>query len=206
MKLTPESKLFLGMFLLTAAIVGVAVFAFSQPPKPISKEVLILPTTNTRGPAYAPVWLVEFSCFLCPACQIFAKTIDELALKYPDTLLVAYRYFPLPQHAESVPAAIAAEAAGLQGKFWEMGDLLFDNQSSLSASLYPQLAASIGLDVDAFEKARRDPAIRSRINADQQAGEALRITATPTFFLNGRRLTVLSPDDLIKIVEKELEL
>jgi len=200
-----ESKLFLGMFLATAAIVGIAVFAFSRPAKPLAKDVLILSTTNTRGPQDAPVWLVEFSCFLCPACKIFSEAIDEIAAKYPDKLLITYRYFPLPQHTEAIPAAIVAEAAAIQGKFWEMERALFDNQSSLSATLYPQLAASIGLDMEAFEKARKDPVIKSRINADKQAGATLRIRATPTFFLNGRMLTVASPDDLIEEVEMELK-
>jgi len=202
MKLTSETKMFLGIIIGTLCVIGVAVVFLSQPPKPIEKSKLITPTTHTLGSAEAKVWLVEFSDFRCPACHAFADAVEELVTAHKDTLLLAYRYFPLPQHPYSQKAAIAAEAAGRQNKFWEMGALLFNNQDSLSDVTVASVAASLALDIPKFSADIQDPALKALIESDVAYGEQIRITATPTFFLNGVKLDVGTPDDLKqKVVE-----
>jgi len=206
MKLTSESKFFIGIIAATAFIVIAAVILLSQPQKPIAKNELITQMTNTIGNKDARVWLVEFSDFQCPACHAFANTIDELALAHKDDLLIAYRHFPLPQHPLAQKTAIAAEAAGAQGKFWDMEKLLFDNQESISDQTIASLAASLSLNMTQFTKDNADPALKTLVINDKQYGEQLGLTATPTFFLNGVKLEVASPDELKKKVENALSI
>lgn len=205
MKLTTETKLFIGIFGVTAALVGIAMFFMTRPAKPVAKETLILPTTQTKGPVNAPVWLVEFSDFQCPACQAFSGTVAALAAKYPNDLLIAYRYFPLDIHAQAKPAAFAAEAAAKQGKFWEMESLLFANQDTLSLEKYQELATGLGLDMTKFNQAYDDTAVHQTIQTDVDAGNALGINATPTFYLNGQKLTLTSLADLTDAVDQAVQ-
>lgn len=204
MKLTSESKVFLGIGIITGLLITIAAIVFSLPGKPVEKAKLIDATTHTIGNPDAPTWLVEFSDFQCPACQIFSSTVEALIATYPDRLFLAYRHFPLQQHPESVPAARAAEAAGVQGKFFEMGNYLFTNQASLSASFYPSAAAALGLDKDAFIRDSANTELLSKIRADEALGNQLGVNATPTFFLNGVKLAVGSPEDLKKAVEESI--
>lgn len=205
MKFSSETKIFIGIIAITALVIGVATFIMSQPSKPIAKEELIPITTPTRGTSDAQVWLVEFSDFQCPACKAFATVVDELATAHPDTLFVAYRHFPLPQHRYAQQTAIAAEAAGRQGKFWDMGTLLFANQSSMSPAKITELTQSLGLDMDMFASDSADPAITEKIRADAAYAERLGINATPTFYLNGVKLEVATPNDLKTKVENALQ-
>lgn len=204
MKFTSETKFFLGIIGGTFLVIILAVFLLSQPQKPIDKSALILPTTHTRGNKDAKTWLVEFSDFQCPACKAFASTVDELASKYPDTLYSAYRHFPLPQHPLSKKAAIAAEAAGAQGKFWEMDKLLFANQESLSEAKLTDLARELNIDMGAFASASSDPKIAALVEADIAYGNSLGINATPTFYLNGVKVTAGTPLDLKNKVEEAI--
>lgn len=204
MKLTGETKLFLGISVFTALLVAGAALVMTRPVKPRAKEELILPTTYTNGLKDASVWLVEFSDFQCPACKAFSSAVSDLVKQYPDTLLVAYRYFPLDNHPESIPSALAAESAGKQGKFWEMEQVLFANQERLSDSTYRELATLLGLDMQEFARDLTDPAVRQKVLADLAYGQSVGVNATPTFFLNGIKLNSLSPADFIKEVEKAL--
>jgi len=200
MKFTSETKLFLGIIILTVGIITGAGILFSIPPKPLSKSELISPHTNITGNPSAKTWLVEFSDFQCPACKAFAGTVDMLSKKYPDDLSVAYRHFPLPQHQQAREAAIVAEAAEQQGKFWDMAHLLFANQEALSDASYASFAASLTLDPVLFETDRKSASIAAHIDEDISSGTTLGIDATPTFYLNGVKLTVGMPADLEKAV------
>ena len=193
MKLTGESKLLLGILLATVAIVGLAVYFFSKPtppPKPLAREELVAPDSFSIGNASASAYLVEFSDFQCPACRAFSPVVDELAKKYTDKLFFVYRHYPLSQHAFAKPAAIAAEAAGQQGKFWEMSKLLFENQDKLSGSLWASLADELKLDRVKFDAALNSQEIKAKIDRDEIAAIQLKLPGTPSFFLNGVRLEV----------------
>lgn len=208
MKLTEESKVLLGILATTIAFIGAAVFFFNKPaptPKPYPKEALIAGDSHTTGNASASSYLVEFSDFQCPACRAFAPTVDELATRYSDKLLFAYRHYPLSQHAYAKPAAMAAEAAGEQGKFWEMSKLLFENQDRLSTAPWTELADQLTLDRTKFDTALNSQTLKAKIDRDEAAAIALKIPGTPSFFLNGVRLEVSSPLDLKTAVEKAIQ-
>jgi len=200
MKFTSETKLFLGIILLTVGIIMGAGILFSIPPKPIPKSELISPHTNITGNPSAKTWLVEFSDFQCPACKAFAGTVDTLSKKFPGDLSIAYRHFPLPQHQQAREAAIVAEAAERQGKFWDMAHLLFANQETLSDASYASFASTLTLDPVRFAADRKSASIAAHIDEDIAYGTTLGIDATPTFFLNGVKLTVAIPSDLEKAV------
>ncbi len=206
--LTSESKFFLSIFLGSALLLVGAAFVLSRPtPKVvIPKETLIPNNAHTIGSSSASAYLVEFSDFECPACGTFEPTVKSLTTKYADRLLFSYRHFPLPQHIEGQPAAMAAEAAGQQGKFWEMHTLLFKNQKSLSSTIYTELAKELNLDLKAFEKDRKDSSLSAIISADTDSGTSIGVNATPTFFLNGVKLELADPSDLVRAVENALSL
>lgn len=207
MKFTGESKIFLGILAATVAIIAGAVFLFSKPtppPKPITREELVPPDSFIIGNASASAWLVEFSDFQCPACRAFSPVVDELVTKHSDTLFFAYRHYPLSKHAFAKPAAMAAEAAGQQGKFWEMAKLLFENQDRFSAASWASLADELKLDRTTFDAALASDALKAKIDRDEQAAIRLGLPGTPSFFLNGVRLTVGSPGELKKAVEEAI--
>jgi protein-disulfide isomerase len=205
MKPTSETKFFIGVIVVTILLIVGAMFLFSKPAKPLSRDVLAPTRVSTRGPANAPHYLVEFSDFQCPACRVFATEIETLMKQYPDNLLVVYRYFPLAQHPQGQNAAQVAEAAGQQGKFWEMGALLFENQDSLSEEKYASLAASLALDMKKFTESRTSRQTTDIIQTDVTYGEAIGVNATPTFYLDGVKLNLQSPKDLADQVKKALQ-
>lgn len=206
--LTSESKFFLSILIGSVLLLVVAAFALSRPtPKVvIPRETLIPVTAHITGNSSASAYLVEFSDFQCPACGTFEPTVKSLTTKYADRLTFSYRHFPLPQHTEGQPAAMVAEAAGKQDKFWEMHSLLFKNQKSLSETTYTDLAKQLDLNLVAFEKDRKDSSLSAIISADTDSGTRIGVNATPTFFLNGVKLELAGPDDLVIAVEKALSL
>lgn len=207
MKLTGESKLLLSLLLATALLIGGAIFFFSRPstpPKALSRDELVPQGANVKGNASASAYLVEFSDFECPACKAFQPVVDEIVEKHKDNLLFVYRHFPLDQHEFAIPAATAAEAAGAQGKFWEMYALLFANQEKFSPTLWTTLTKQLNLDLAAFENSQKDSSISDKITADRSYGLSIGISSTPTFYLNGVKLIISSYNDLESAVEKAL--
>lgn len=201
MKLTSESKLLLGILGSTILIILGAVFLFSKPAPAYTRQELISADTNTEGNKDATNYLVEFSDFQCPACKVFSATVNDIVKKYGDKLYFAYHHYPLPQHAFSVKASVAAEAAGAQGKFWEMHDLLFANQDSLSDAKVTELAKQLNLNMDQFTASLADPKLKAKIDTDKALGDKINLQATPTFYLNGKKLNLATPDDLIQAVD-----
>lgn len=138
-----------------------------------------------RGPESAKITIVEFSDFQCPFCSRGMQTMEDVMKEYPKDVKVVYKHLPLPFHPEAKPAAIAANAAGKQGKFWEMHDKLFENQQSLGEELYLKLAKDLQLDVDKFKKDIADPALAKQVEDDAALATKLGIRGTPGFFVNG---------------------
>jgi protein-disulfide isomerase len=205
MKLTGESKLFLGMLAITAVIIALASVVLTKPAPTYTKEQLIPKSAHTKGNSQAKTILVEFSDFQCPACLAAKPTVDALLRKYPDTLLFAYRHFPLDQHPFAKKAAQAAEAAANQGKFWEMYDALFSNQTQFKDELFPKLAMELNLNMEKFTSDMSSKEASGKVDTDQQAGIALGVNSTPTFFLNGKKLNLTSFSDLTRIVEESIQ-
>jgi len=205
MKLTGETKFFLGIIIFTLFIVAIASITLSQPQKPLPKDQLVSSDASYRGPKDSANYLVEFSDFQCPACKAFSDEVDKLAIVYQDKLLIVFRHFPLPQHLESKRAAQIAESAGAQGKFWEMGKKLFENQSDLSEYRYASISSELDIDWKKIQEDLKSAKYLPKIETDVAYGNRIGIRATPTFYLNGIKLTVNTPEDLTKQVSKLLE-
>jgi protein-disulfide isomerase len=148
-------------------------------------------SAHIRGNPDAPVTLEEFGDFQCPPCGQFARFVEELLKEYDPRLRVVFRNFPLPSHEHAREAALAAEAAGFQGKFWEMHDTLYREQETWSKApnvreLFESYAGTIGLDVDQFKKDMDGDKARERVDSDHALADSLGIKMTPTLFINNR--------------------
>jgi protein-disulfide isomerase len=164
-----------------------------------------------KGPSKAPVVLVEYSDFQCPACRSYVPVVQELTEQFGDNLVVVYRHFPLKQiHLQAELAAQAAEAAGKQGKFWEMHDLLFDRQQDWSenrkaGSLFGEYATEIGLEINQFQSDLKSKEVKGLVKADFQDGLGLGISSTPTFYINGEQITnPRSVEEFAALIETQL--
>ncbi len=150
----------------------------------------------TKGAPNATVTLEEFADFECPSCGSFEPTMREVKTVYGDRIRVIFRQYPLQMHQHAYDAARAAEAAGLQGKFWEMHDMLYDKQKSWSKEMpdarkeFENYAKALNLNVDKFNSDLTGDAANSRVAADKKRGDFIGIRATPSLFLNGRLLSV----------------
>jgi len=200
--MTTETKLFIGIFGFTVLIIFGAMLLFSRPEKPYSKEQLVSADSITKGNPDAPHFLVEFSDYQCPACKGFQPVVEDILTAYGTKLLFVYRHYPLPQHPISKQASLAALAAEIQGKYWDMHSYLFEHQTSLSDSIINKGAESLSLNMDQFLSDMKESSLSARIEQDISAGNSLGVNATPTFYLNGKKLTLNSYEDLKKAVEK----
>ena len=124
--------------------------------------------------------------------------------QYPNDVKVVYKSFPLRNHKMAQPAALAALAAGKQGKFWEMHDLIFEDYKNLSEQKFKDMATKLGLDMDKFEQDLKDQGSYRMIQADLQNGFNSGVTGTPTIFINGRLLKNRSVDGMKQLIDKEL--
>jgi protein-disulfide isomerase len=158
------------------------------------------------GPENAPVTLEEFGDYQCPPCGHLSEPINKLQKEY--NLRVIFRNFPLPNHKWAMDAACAAEAAGRQGKFWAMHDLLFREQAVWSQStdaraLFQAYAGMLQLDLSKFRDDMDNPDVHRQVETDQGRGAAIGVKTTPTIFLNNQAVPApeLQPDEIPKAVE-----
>jgi protein-disulfide isomerase len=162
---------------------------------------------NTKGSDTAPNMLVEYSDFQCPACAHYYPIISRLEQEHGDEVLVVYRHFPLRNsHKNAQLAAQASEAAALQGAFWDMHDMLFANQAIWSAEKDPtntfvSYAADIGLDTEQFASDLTSEVVVAKVNTDYDSGIQSRVNATPTFFFNGKKVSVSSYESFENLLE-----
>lgn len=158
------------------------------------------------GPKNAPVTIVEFADFQCPFCARMVPTLTEVMRKYDGKVRWVYRDFPLMEiHPEALPAAVAANCAGGQGKYFEMHHQLFENLRTLSSETYTRLAQGLSLDMDKFNECLQDPAQRQEVLADMQKGQELGVQGTPAYFVNGRRISGgVDVAELSRMIEEEL--
>jgi protein-disulfide isomerase len=146
------------------------------------------PRDHIQGPDTAPVTLVEYGDYQCPYCGAAYPIVKRVQQRLGDRLRFVFRNFPLSEiHPLALGAAEAAEAAGAQGKFWEMHDRLFENQRALDPSHLVQSARALGLDVGQFERALAEHTFLDRIHEDFLSGARSGVNGTPTFYINGRR-------------------
>jgi protein-disulfide isomerase len=152
---------------------------------------------HIRGNAGAAVTLEEFGDFQCPPCGSIAGFLDELVKEYEPRLRIVFRNLPLEMHEHARDAALAAEAAGLQGRFWDMHDVLYREQATWSKAdntreLFDSYAGMIGLNLDQFKKDMEGEKARGRVESDEQRANSLGIKMTPTVFINDRQI---APND-----------
>ena len=150
-------------------------------------------SAHIRGNPDAPVTLEEYGDFQCPPCGMFAAFLGQLEKEYESRLRVVFRNFPLAMHQHAREAALAAEAAGLQGRFWEMHDVLYREQETWTKApnvreLFESYAGTIGLDLNKFKNDMDSEQAKARVDADRQRGESLGIQTTPTLFINNQPL------------------
>ena len=147
----------------------------------------------SRGPEAAVLEIVEFSDFQCPYCAQARPVIDALLEAYPGDVRYVFRHYPLPIHEHAARAAQAALEAQRQGAFWPYHDLLFQNQDALTDAELVGYAERLGLDAEALERALAEGSHQARMHEDMALGQALAVTGTPTFFVNGFRLQGVPP-------------
>ncbi len=176
-------------------------FAFRFDPK---KKVAIDTTdAAVRGAPMAGINIVEFSDFECPHCGAAHPMLRQVLAEFDGKVNLVFKQYPLEGHANAMPAARAAVAAQAQGKFWEMADLLFENQRELSPEKIRELAQKAGLDMAKFDSDLVSPATQARVDRDRKDGTALDVQGTPTLFINGRPFKEALPN-LSKYLKEEL--
>ena len=156
------------------------------------------------APEKAKLTIVEFADFQCPHCARGSKTLRDVVKKHGDEITIYFLQFPLPGHPHSRLAARASLAAHQQGKFWELHDLMMDNQSTLSPDNITAYAQMIGLNMDRFNADINDKKIETMIDASLQIGTQVELTGTPSFFINGIRFED-SLEDLEKTIDERLK-
>jgi protein-disulfide isomerase len=162
---------------------------------------------HTLGPATAPAKLEEFGDFECPPCGMFHPILVQMHKEFGDKLQITFREFPLvPAHQHAIAAASAAEAAGLQGKFWEMHDLLYENQKTWHEAfdvrpIFDGYAKQIGLDMTKYQNDLNSEPVAQRIFADGKRAHSMGVKGTPTVFLNGKEVPFESlPSDKLRVL------
>ena len=167
---------------------------------------------HTLGPANAPVHIEEFGDFQCPPCGVFHPILEQMEAEFGNNLRVTYRQFPLvPTHRHALVAASASEAAGLQGKFWQMHKLIFDNQLKWKDEfdvrpVFEGYAKQIGLDIAQYNRDLTGDVVSQRILQDGKRARSLGVGGTPTVFMNGREVPFqsLAAEKLRVLIQNEL--
>jgi protein-disulfide isomerase len=179
------------------------------PPPEDFNKIYDIPTGSSpiMGKADAPVALVEFSDFQCPYCARVQPDLKALLEKYPDKVKLVFKHFPLDFHQQARPAAIATMAAQEQGKFWQMHDVLFQNQAGLASANMEDLAKQAGLDVARFKKDYSDKAADydKRVADDMQLGAQSGVQGTPSLYIGGKKVRDRSIAGMSGLVEEALK-
>ena len=187
-----------------------AAVAAAATPAPTPEQENAPDSLHARGPAKAPVTLEIYGDFQCPSCATTTGVIDEIEKEYSGKLRVVFHEFPLAMHKHAVPAAMAAEAAGEQGQFWEMHDLLYRYQSVWTRMSDPErffhaYAQELGLDPVRFSMDLKSTALMERIKSEGEAGVARGVQNTPSLFVNGVEVRgIFSKDALRSAIESAL--
>ena len=186
------------IWVLVAVFIGGVIWGIVKNIAPASLEPSALSGVSSadwvKGNRESKIVLVEYSDFQCPACGAYHPVVKQLVEEFGNDVAFVYRHFPLRQiHPNADLSARAAEAAGAQGKFWEMHDLLFENQKEWSnqknaVDSFVKYAESLGLSSEQFKSDIDSKEVKQKVNEDYNGGTSLKISGTPTFFLNGKKL------------------
>lgn len=202
------------LFLITllgtfALVIGVSVIFSKKASQPLDQTRLFGDMRNATGSAQPKVTIVEFSDFQCPACKAASPAVKQLVEKHQDQVKLVYRNFPLPQHQYSQVAALAAETAGSVGKYWEFHDILFDKQEEWSvlkenevADQFAKYAERVKIPGDLMRESLKSKTFEKAITQDVADANALGVSSTPSFYVNGQRIQL---GDLQQTVENILK-
>ncbi|MEK7390788.1 MAG: thioredoxin domain-containing protein [Patescibacteria group bacterium] len=189
------AAIIIGIGLVVAGMIWLVSLQANKPTDgSVTIENTIAPDDWVKGNRNAEVILIEYSDFQCPACAYYSPLVNTLSDEFGDRLAFVYRHFPLPKHQNSKPMVYAAEAAGMQEKFWEMHGLIFDGQTKWAdekdvKNIIVGYAESLGLNVEQFVKDLDSVELKKRMDETFQKNDRIGITYTPTFFLNGKRIS-----------------
>lgn len=164
-----------------------------------------------KGDANSSVILSEYSDLQCPACKSAEPSVKAILAEFGNQIRFEYHHFPLKEmHKNAVDAAIATEAAGKQGKFWEMKDKIFENQTDWAEStsakeMFKTYANELELNAETFAADLADPVLKAKVDAGRRDGEIKNVNSTPTFFLNGQKIRPTNLDDFKNLVREAVE-
>ncbi len=171
------------------------VFTLFTQPATQSKpaDLKVTSKDHIRGDMKAPVTIIEYSDFQCPACSAYEPMVRDILKANPKTVRIVYRHFPLDQHVHAREASYAAEAGGAQGKFFEFHDMLFDTQKSWEsekdvAKTFRSYAQKLKLDMKKYDADRVSKATKERVESDHASALTYGVDSTPTFFINGVKI------------------
>ncbi len=165
-------------------------------------EPTIYADDPSRGPAGAPATFIVYGDYQCSFCQEFAQTLDRLRQDFPDKVREVWKDFPLPEHPQARPAALASQCAGTQGKFWEFHDALLRRSGALDGAVIVATADDASLDRATFTACQQGLEAASIVDRSVREGQALDITSVPTFFLDGQQYSeAFTYDELVALVE-----
>lgn len=209
-----EIKALIGISVITILIIAVAAFLLGKSPQQsilgqADSALLIRNNSNKIFSSSAELTLVEFGDYQCPACGAAHPVVKQILEKDKDKVTFVFRSFPLTQHKNARIAAQTAEAAGEQGKYWEMHDKLYENQSDWgnndnALEIFTNYAKDMGLDIEKFKKTIAENKYADKIAQDQSDGMALGVNSTPTFFINNQKY-MGTLNELESAIEKTLK-
>ena len=187
----------IGFVVVLALIIWGLIAAMNKAPanqNPAGTPAPVTAADHIQGPVTAPVTLIEYSDFQCPACEAYYPLVTQVLASTTVPVRFVYRHFPLPQHANAIPAAVAAEAASVQGQFWGMYNLLFTNHADWTelsdpTSVFMGYASTLGFNTAQFKADLSSSTLRAIVQADNDEGISIGVDATPTFFVNGHAIT-----------------
>ena len=177
----------------------------ANPGNPPQVYEIALGESPVKGRRDAPVTIVEFSDFQCPGCKTYLALVNQVLQLYPKDVKLVYKEFPLAEiHANAVDAAKAALAAARQGKFWEMHDMMYQNQDALGMNELKQYAQNVGLDVLQWQKDFSSPEVQQQLTREAAEGRAAGVDSTPSFFVNGRRIAAGTIEEFKLLIQEAL--
>ncbi len=191
----------------TAAKPGEAATAKTETVAAGDSEIIPVGTSYAKGGGKdAPVTIIEFSDFQCPFCSRVNPTLEKIKEKYGDKVRVVFKHNPLPFHKQAPYASQAALAAGMQGKFWEMHDKLFENQKALQPEQVDGYAKDLGLDMEKYKKDVNSKAVKDQVDADMKLATKVGARGTPNFMINGKQLSGAQPlDRFTAVIDEQLK-
>ena len=207
----------IGAVFLGALGAGLALYRSARNPAPPAAssappDMFESYSPHARGSNNAPITLEEYGDYQCPPCGALFPMLKNIEAQYGERLRFVFRQYPLTTtHPHALVAAQAAEAAGLQGRFWEMHDRLYENQKNWSGEVDPRplfinYARDIGIDVDRFISDMNSQQVKARVTSDRLRGNSMGVTGTPTLFINGRmlRAEAMTPDGIRSAIDTML--